>query len=669
MEMVKKLHLFMAGLAALACVLSTASAHASQNVVRFGSPFGDNMVLQRDAPVPVWGRANPGENVTVKLGSQTVSAVANTGGKWTVTLAKMPAGGSFDLTASGASSTITCKNVTFGEVWLASGQSNMQFAVQWAGSLYASEVASSADPDLRIAYVPESGSLVPNDSVQCNWYVASPTTTPGFSAVAYFFARILREKLNVPVGIIHSSVGATAVEAWTSLDAIAQDPAYLAEAKKSLADMAAQPAAESAFVIDVQKWQQKYGALDGANTGFAQSWAKPEFDDSDWTVVDIPKNLGGYGLKAGGVLWLRKTFDLPESATAKDFSLSLNWSDQIAVTVYVNGVALPEPDPAHRYYHRDLRVQVPKSIIHEGANTVAIRLFGLTSKAYDWVTTSMMGIPVADPKLLDNKWKKKVEKAFPDLPADALASQPVAPTAIMRNTLTVFFNGMINPLIPYAIKGVIWYQGESNVSRWQSYRQRLELNIADWRERWCNPNMPFYMVQLSAYGQTHKEPFNSTVAALRQAQLQTIREFPATGMAVSIDMGEESIHPLRKKPVGERLALIALTQTYGQTGENSGPLFVSAKPEGDKMRVVFDHVVGRLRAQGGQLKLFAVAGEDKVFHWATAVIDGNTVLASSPDVPSPIAVRYGWDDNPGGVNLYNGDGLPASPFRSDEWPL
>jgi sialate O-acetylesterase len=310
---------------------------------------------------------------------------------------------------------------------------------------------------------------------------------------------------------------------------------------------------------------------------------------------------------------------------------------------------------------------LPAGVAKAGSNVVAIRMYGLTQDAAFTGETKGMGFPVAEPASLDSSWKFKVEAEFPPLSESAKAALPVAPSAQLRNTATTLFNGMIHPLIPYAIRGVIWYQGESNVGNASTYKQRLKLFIADLRKHWDNPKMPFYIVQLANYYGTHPEPIDSRIAAVRQAQFETVRETPATGMAVAIDVGEVGIHPKRKKPVGERLALVALSQTYGMPGEYSGPLYLSARIEGDKMRISFEHTTGGLVAKGGALKQFAIADEDKKFVWADAVINGNTVVVSSPKAPKPVAVRYAWDDNPEGCNLYNGADLPASPFRTDNW--
>jgi sialate O-acetylesterase len=280
-----------------------------------------------------------------------------------------------------------------------------------------------------------------------------------------------------------------------------------------------------------------------------------------------------------------------------------------------------------------------------------------------------MSLPVDDPKALDNKWKYHVEKEFPPLPSAAIASLPKTPGAQIQNTSGALFNAMIHPLIPYAIKGAIWYQGESNTNPAQEaldYRRLLPALIADWRSRWGEGNFPFYIVQLANYGTKVTQPSGSNWAVLRESQSNVARTVPDAGLAVIIDIGEgDNIHPRDKKDVGYRLSLLALDRTYGQKMEDSGPIFESMKVEGGAIRLSFTHVAGGLKAKGGPLKYFAVAGGDKKFVWADAKIDGNTIVVSSPLVSSPAAARYAWADDPEGCNLYNSEGLPASPFRTD----
>ncbi|MDR3709639.1 MAG: sialate O-acetylesterase [Capsulimonadaceae bacterium] len=631
--------------------------------------FGDNAVLQRDVAVPIWGWALPGEKIKVTLGAQAVSTVADMDGKWKITLAKMPAGGNFDLTVTGETAAITSKNVTFGEVWLASGQSNMEFGVNGCASLYASDIASSTDPDLRMIRIPEYGSLQQPRDPGGRWQPANPNSVLGFSAVAYFYARSLREKLKVPIGIINAPVGATAIEAWTAREVLNTVPAFKDETDKAIDALEHNSDNLRQYGVALRDWEQLNGAGDDDTGSLAAGWYRLDFDDSGWANVSIPSNVKGLGLKSGGVAWLRKNVTLPASAVGKAFFIATNVQSQCGIQVYFNGTQVLDGNRAPQFFKKQYMYYVPGTLVKAGTNAIAIRIHALCAESYFWTTTDKMGFPVANAAELDNKWKCKIEKEFAPLTGSAKAAIPALPTASIRNTPTVLFNAMISPLIPCGLRGVIWYQGESNVGRWETYKQHLEMNIADWRKRWGNATMPFYIVQLANYYTTHPDPYNSHQAAIREAQLQTVRETPGTGLAVAIDEGDGGIHPLRKKPVGERLALVAMSKAYDSAAEYSGPVYLAAKSEGGAMRVTFDHASSGLVVKGTTLKNFAVAGDDQKFHWATASIEGATIVVSSPDVPKPVAVRYAWDDNPLDCNLYNGEGLPASPFRSDNWPL
>jgi sialate O-acetylesterase len=280
-----------------------------------------------------------------------------------------------------------------------------------------------------------------------------------------------------------------------------------------------------------------------------------------------------------------------------------------------------------------------------------------------------MALPLANPTAVNDEWKYKIERDFPPLAAGAIARLPASPLAQMQDTPSALFNAMINPLVPYAIKGCLWYQGESNTNPASSaydYRRLLPALIIDWRARWGEGNFPFYIVQLANYGVPQSQPSEGNWAILRESQNVAAAAVPNTGVAVLIDIGDgNNIHPHNKREAARRLTLLALNRTYGQKVEDSGPFYRSMKIEGTAIRVSFTGADGGLEAKGGPLKYFSIAGADKKFVWADARIDGDTVLVSNPQIASPVAVRYAWADNPEGCNLYNKQGLPASPFRTD----
>ena len=636
---------------------------AARADVQLPALFADHMVLQRDMAVPVWGQAHAGENVTVSLAGQTKAATPDASGKWMVKLDPLKVGEPLTMTVKGKN-TLTVSDILVGEVWLASGQSNMDYSLGWDVPTNAAAIASANDSQLRYIRAPQKGDLEPQNDFKANWQVATPDSVKGWSAVAFYFARNLREKLGVPVGIVHSSYGGTEAEPWTSREALDSDPMFKAVAEQKIAAMKSFPADAAAFGPKLAAWIAQNGAQDKGNSGLEKGWSKPDFDDAGWKEVQLPNNLTQLEQKGGGVFWYRKTFVLPADAT-KDFNLDmggLSGSD----TIYFNGTPLVELNPQPAFASDRRTYRVPKELIRAGAaNTIAVRQYALTPNDYFWEPIQNFGLPAADPKSLGNNWKFQVEQSFAPLTADALQSLPKFPTAAIQNTPSALFNAMINPLIPYAMRGAIWYQGESNTSRPLEYRKLLPLLISDWRARWGEGNFPFYIVQLANYGTVQPEPSESNWALLREAQAMTAANVPNSGLATAIDIGESAnIHPKNKLDVGKRLALVALNRTYGQKMEDSGPTYDGMKIEGNAIRLKFTHAMG-LMAKDGALKGFAIAGDDRKFVWADAKIDGDSVVVSSPQVAHPSAVRYAWADSPEGANLTNGAGLPAFPFRTD----
>ncbi len=560
--------------------------------------------------------------------------------------------------------TITFSDVLVGEVWIASGQSNMTLSVKDALNGRA-EAATSEDPQLRMFTVPRQGSLEPQSDVKAAWESANPDHVSSWTAVGYFYARQLRRELNVPVGIIHSSFGGTPAEAWTSRSALESDPEFKNAVDEQIAVMRRYPEDQNAYPQLLQAWITSNGAQDSDAPAAPPEWARPEFDDSGWKRIEVPVNLEGLGLKGGGIVWFRKSITLPQTAAQQDTELNALWLHH-AATMYFNGVEIKDHSGAKKLWGEQLRFRIPKSLIHPGQpNLVAIRLHALTQDGGFDVHTRHMGFAVADPSLLDDRWAFHVEKAFPDLSPQARNSLPKPPAAKIEHTPDGLFNAMINPLIPYAIRGVIWYQGESNGGRHAQYRKLLTLLIQDWRSRWGEADFPFLIEQLANYNDPPKEPGEAVEAAVREAQLQVAQSVPHTGLAVAIDIGEVNIHPKNKQEVGRRLALVAMAKVYGRNMVGSGPIYQSMAVEKSQIRIRFTEVDGGLVAKDGPLKRFAIAGEDHKFVWAEARIEGETVVVSSPQVIKPLAVRYAWASNPEGANLYNAAGLPASPFRTD----
>lgn len=485
--------------------------------VKLPAVIGENMVLQRGVDVPVWGWADPGEEVTVAFQGQRVTTRADGDGKWVVKFAPLEAGGAFEMTLAGTK-TITLSNVLVGDVWICSGQSNMEWMVQHCDN-GVEEVAKAYHPTMRLFSIANNASAKPLEDCKGRWEVCRPSTVGDFSGVGYFFGREINEELEVPVGLINASWGGTPVETWISRDAQDQE-----------------------FRGIVDKWE-------------------PVLREHAPAVSDYYHEMG-------------------ESM------------DDVYYALYAGTAVAAGPAPPE----------------------VSVKL------------SSVPGIP---------GW---------------------------------CYNAMIAPVIPYAIKGAIWYQGESNASRAYQYRHLFPALIKDWRRVWGQGDFPFLFVQLANFRKVMDKPKESNWAELREAQLMTLA-LPNTAMAVAIDIGDaDDIHPGNKQEVGRRLALGALHVAYDKDLVHSGPLYDSMLIERGKIRLRFKHTGSGLVSKGGRpLKGFAIAGEDERFVWGNARIDGNEVEVSSRDVPNPVAVRYAWADNPV-CNLYNNEDLPASPFRTDDWP-
>jgi sialate O-acetylesterase len=648
--------------------------------------FTDHAVLQQGRPLPIWGTADAGEKISVDFGGKTYATTAGADGKWQVALDSLTATSEpRELVIRGVAEadTVILKDIVVGEVWLASGQSNMEMGV--AGCSDApEEIAVANFPLIREFAVPRKGSLQPLEAVQGRWIACTPETVGGFSGVAYFFARDLHQKMGVPIGIIHSSFGGTPAEAWTSREALDGVPEFKAQAAEQIEIMEKTPAAIEAFPKALAAWEAGNGLVDSINEGLKNGWAAPEFDDSTWTTATAGFTLSS-ALKAknGGVFWLRKAVDLPAESAGKPFRLALGYLSEQYDTVYFNGVeigSIGKAPPA--FYTCPRSYQVPGDLVRAGRNVIAVRYVAHTEKGGFHEQGFRMQLPVADSKSVDNTWKIAFEREFPPVSAEALAQRPKLATMKIQNTPSALFNAMINPLIPYGVRGAIWYQGESNTNPAKLadlYKKLFPLMIGDWRTRWAQGDFPFYFVQLANNDSVFRDHRDSSWAVLREAQSETLANTPNTGMAVIIDIGSDvTIHPLNKQDVGKRLALWARAKTYGEKAlVFQSPLYQSHSVEAGKIRVRFDTGGSPLivatkaglepakETPQAKLEWFEIAGADGKFVWADAVIDGdNSVVVSSPGVPAPTQVRYAWATNPEGCNLYSKVGLPASPFRT-----
>ena len=638
--------------------------------LKLAAMFCDHMVIQRDIPVPVWGWTKPEQKVTVSLAGNKVQATAGADGAWRVALPAVPVGGPYVIRITAGRERKLIKDVLAGEVWVCSGQSNMEWPLNLSRDA-AAEIAAADFPGIRLFTVPKTTALKPAAETIGSWSLCSPATVGSFSAVGYFFGRELHRKLKIPVGLINCSWGGTVAEAWTSRESLQAEPKL-----KHFIDVVDRFAHDEAAIARMREEYQetldqiniKAQDVTPGNLGLVRGWADPKHNDGDWTEIMLPRNWQSAGCNFSGVFWFRKEVEIPKAWAGKPLTLSIGACDK-SETTYFNNVRLgglsildrPDAWCTPRVY------TIPGKQVKAGRSVIAVRVLshiyqgGMTGPA-ERLTLAPEGCanPARDGLSLVGAWRYQVEQNYGFVQAPPLPPGPDNP-----NTPCALFNGMISPLLPYGIRGAIWYQGESNASRAKEYQTLFPVMIMDWRRNWGQGDFPFLFVQLANYMGRNAEPVESQWAELREAQLQTLA-LPQTGMAVIIDIGDaEDIHPKNKQDVGYRLAQPALNWVYGQKKvEFSGPVLTVAKREGRTLRLKFRHVDGGLVCSGEKLKGFSVAGADRKFHWADARIDGETVVLSCPAVPAPEAVRYAWADNPE-CNLCNQAGLPASPFRTE----
>jgi sialate O-acetylesterase len=638
--------------------------------------FSDHMVLQRGMNAPMWGKASPGEKVTVEIAGKTATATADDKGDWQMKLPPLNKGDATTLTITdGDGKKTVIKDVLIGDVWICSGQSNMDFPVRLSNQ-GGEEVKNARHPNIRFFQVPHVPSIEPSKALKGEWKVCSPDTVENLTAVGYFFGRDLSEMEDVPVGLIQNAWGGMPAEAFTTRQTLEADPDFKPLVDLKLAAKNGYPEKKAKHEKELKAWQEKHFAKDPGNKGEGQGFAKADFDDSSWKTMDEPTKWEKKGLDIDGAVWFRKTVEIPQSWADKPLMLSLGVLDDFDIT-YFNGDKVGAIGPENPFAWAAARkYDVPANLVKPGKAVIATRIFdryqeGGFNEPADALKLTLKDGAGSESMPLAGEWKYEVEYAAKPstdkTPAPAAPFAPDSPSAASN-----LFNGQVNPVIPYAIKGAIWFQGESNADRAWQYRKLFPAMIADWRREWGQGDFPFLFVQLANFSMWKPrpaEPADSNWAELREAQTMTLNKSPNTGMAVTIDIGDSAdIHPRNKQDVGKRLALAAEKVAYGKSDvEFSGPMYKAMKLEGDAIRVSFDHADG-LTARGGEPKGFEIAGEDKKFHWATARIEGSDVVVRSDQVKAPVAVRYGWQDDPV-VNLFNAAGLPASPFRTDDWEM
>jgi sialate O-acetylesterase len=632
-------------------LVSIILSHAQVKLPRL---ISDNMVLQRNTPIRIWGWAAPREQVRIRFMGKEYSTTTTPEKTWTLTLPAVKAGGPYDMDID-ASNHLTIKNILIGDVWVCSGQSNMELPMERVKEKYPQVIAQSKNDVIRQFNVSTRFNfLSPQQDLESgSWVAASPETVLSFTAVGYFFARDLYEKYHVPIGLIKAAVGGSPADAWLSEEALQTFPQSLAAAMRHRAPgyidsiRKREQAIRDAWYYGI--WQNDKGLHD------SKPWYDPGFDASNWSSMTVPGYWADQGLKGvNGVVWFRKEIDVPASMTGQAARLLLGRIiDQDSV--YVNG----QFAGTIGYQYPPRRYTLPAGMLKPGKNTIVVRVINSGGKG-GFVTDKPYQLIVGEQTIdLTGSWQYQLGTTARPLPSQTFFQyQPMG-----------LFNGIVAPLLPYRIKGVIWYQGEANASKPAEYYPLFTTLINNWRQKWGQGNFPFLYVQLANYLAVHDQPTESNWALLREAQLKTLA-LPNTGMAVITDVGEwNDIHPLNKEDVGKRLALAAQKVAYNDKSVvYSGPLYRSMKIQGNKVVLHFANAGSGLMAKGSDtLKHFAIAGADKKFVWAQAIIKGNTVVVWSDQVPAPVAVRYAWADNPGAANLYNKEGLPASAFRTDNW--
>ena len=638
--------------------------------MKLASLFSDHMVLQRDRAVPVWGWSSAGDTITVAFAGQVKTAGADVDGNWMLSLDPMPANASGAvLTAESKSGKVQLADVLVGDVWICSGQSNMEWTVAQAANP-AAEIAAAKHPQIRLFTVPRLARQERQREVEAKWRVCSPESAGTFSAVGYYFGREVQGETGVPVGLIDSSWGGTRVEAWMSRAALEVD----AECRREVGELDAwyRTPESRAVMADYEKsafsreaWEHAQGTPDPGNSGHGRGWAGIDFDDAAWPVMTIPSRWQEAGHNHTGVFWFRRVVDVPAAWAGRDLVLHLGACDKTDTTYFNDaqigaiGFEVANSWCTPRVY------RIAGEAVKAGRNVIATRVYsnihqgGLIGPAPD-MKLSLADEPGQNAIPLEGPWSYQIEHDF-----GVVTQAPMPQGAGNPNTLSILYDNMIHPLVPAAIRGAIWYQGESNAENAGRYRRLFPLLIRDWRRAFRDEAMPFFFVQLANYMERQKKPVESGWAELREAQTLTLSE-PHTGMAVAIDIGEANdIHPTNKQEVGRRLAFAALAQVYGLPVVPSGPLYRSHRVEDGTIRVEFDYADAGLKtSDGGLPQAFAIAGADGKFEWAEAVIDGVTVVVRSDRVREPVAVRYAWANNPA-VNLHGASGLPASPFRTD----
>ncbi len=624
--------------------------------IKLPSLVSDGMILQRGEKVKVWGWASPGEKVTVNFLNKTYKATTDENGNWQLVLDELKAGGPYEMELK-ASNSITLHNILIGDVWVCSGQSNMTHYFGRHRERYAKEIAESKNSEIRQFYVPTTAVLTgPADDVPgSKWVEATPGSIIDFTVIGYFFVKKLYDTYHVPMGIINTCVGGTIIEAWTSENGFKEFPDIEKNIEKNK---------DTAYVNGVNREARASMMAGGPRketdkglTGDVK-WFNPAYKPLNWKRINIPGYWEDQGIRdLDGVVWYRRVINVPKLMTGCDAMVKLGRIVN-ADELYINGQSVGKT--TYEYPQREYKIKA--GVLKPGNNLFVVRVMNQYGKGGFVPDKPYFLLAANDTVDLKGDWYYKVGDVYQH-------DKHFKHGIFAQNEPTSLYNGMIAPLTKYAVRGFLWYQGESNAGNPQPYKKYLTDLISDWRNQWQLGDLSFLIAQLPNYMDVNYLPEDSNWALIREAELQVSQEVPNTGLDVNIDLGEwNDIHPGNKKPVGERLALAAMKLTYGDKDDvTSGPIFKSQRIEGNKIILTFDNVGGGLVSGNGEdLSHFAIAGADKKFVWGTTKIVNDEVVVSNDEVPNPKYVRYAWADNPDFANLYNKEGLPASPFRTDK---